>query len=117
MDAVPHVARLFPDVGILRSRDRLSPILTCRGDAGSLISFPFSQRNNPLVGRTPPSQAGRELWLGDFVQINGSWYAKRGTTHTYCNTCKTHTDQVIYQNEDTGEYIYFCSCWTDSITD
>ena len=51
MDAVPHVVRPFQDVGVLCSRDKLPPILTCRGDAGYRISFPFAQRNKPRIGR------------------------------------------------------------------
>jgi len=56
-------------------------------------------------------------WGDNFIEINGVWYSKRGTTHTRCNTCEDHTDQIYYQNEDDNTFISLCSCWTDSIMD
>ena len=53
----------------------------------------------------------------NFLEINGVWYSERGSTHTRCNTCEDHTDQVFYQNEDDETFICLCSCWTDSIMD
>ncbi len=65
------------------------------------------------VGETAENMA----WGDNFLEINGVWYSERGTTHTRCNTCQTHTDQVNYQNEDDETFICLCSCWTDSIFD
>ncbi len=56
-------------------------------------------------------------WGDNFIEINGVWYSKRWTTHTRCNTCEDHTDQIFYQNEDDETFICLCSWWTDSIMD
>ena len=56
-------------------------------------------------------------WGDNFIQINEVWYSKRDSTHTRCNTCDDHTDQIFYQNEDDDTFISLCSCWTDSIMD
>ena len=67
--------------------------------------------------RSEQEAAENMAWGDNFLEINGVWYSERATTHTRCNTCQTHTDQVIYQNEDDETYISLCSCWTDSIMD
>ena len=56
-------------------------------------------------------------WGDNFIEINGVWYSEQGTTHTRCNTCEDHTDQIWYQNEDNSTFISLCSCWTDSTMD
>ncbi len=56
-------------------------------------------------------------WGDNFLEINGVWHSKRGTTHTRCHTCEDHTNQVFYQNEDDESFICLRSCWTDSIMD
>src|SRR5438132_1241944 len=78
MAAVLHVARPFQDVGVLCSRDKLPPILTCRGHAGYRISFPFSQRNKPPIGRTLAYQAGiSPLPSQGKEKVSGTFYALR----------------------------------------
>ncbi len=67
--------------------------------------------------RSEQEAAENMAWGDNFLEINGVWYSERGTTHTRCNTCDAHTDQVFYQNEDDETFICLCSCWTDSIMD
>ncbi len=56
-------------------------------------------------------------WGDNFIQIGDSWYSKREEIHTRCNTCESHTAQIVYQNEYDETFICLCSCWTDSIMD
>ena len=67
--------------------------------------------------RSEQEAAENMAWGDNFLEINGVWYSKRGATHTRCNTCDDHTDQIFYQNEDDNTFITLCSCWTDSIMD
>ena len=55
--------------------------------------------------------------IGWAPSVKSNRYSKWEMIHTRYNTCKDHTDQIFYQNEDDNTFICLCSCWTDSIMD